>query len=348
MAENKSETVVGVKRDNDAPALLNDIPPRYEPLDQQPYDRDFGLRLATPGPETHGIKDICIVRKGLAVLIGDVEHDYAHSDLSESGDVVKFHFRYSGSSEIGAEGDELEPVDPMTFGVLIQPSGMKKIECFPAHQHEQSVTLLCDPPFLEEIISGTSLLMSTPLGRFLYGEQKDMYYWAVRMRPEMVSAVKSLFETNFTGRLQQLQIEAKTLELLCYTLDQLSKMWSGSGAYESPLRQRDIKRVAEICEILENDLSKAPTINELAKILSWNETQLMRVFRQAVGTTVHNYLHRARMEKACELLVNTEMSITRIAMSVGYEYSSNFTTAFRKHFGVTPKLLRAEGIPTVM
>ena len=40
----------------------------------------------------------------------------------------------------------------MTFGVLIQPSGMKKIECFPAHQHEQSVTLLCDPPFLADII----------------------------------------------------------------------------------------------------------------------------------------------------------------------------------------------------
>ena len=66
MAENKSETVVGVKRDNDAPALHNDIPPRYEPLDQQPYDRDFGLRLATPGPETHGIKDIYFVQTGSA------------------------------------------------------------------------------------------------------------------------------------------------------------------------------------------------------------------------------------------------------------------------------------------
>ncbi len=348
MADNKSETVVKARRENDAPALLNDIPPRYQPLDKQPYDSDFGLRLATPGPETHGIKDICIVRKGLAVLIGDVEHDYAHSDLSESGDVVKFHFRYRGSSEIGAEGDELEPVDPMTFGVLIQPSGMKKIECFPARQHEQSVTLLCDPPFLEEIISGASLLMSTPLENFLYSKQKDMYYWAVRMRPEMISAVKSLFETNYTGRLQQLHIEAKTLELLCYTLDQLSKLWPGSGAVETPLRQRDIKRVAEICEILENDLSEAPTISELAKTLSWNETQLMRVFRQAVGTTVHNYLHRARMEKACDLLANTEMTITQISMSVGYEYSSNFTTAFRKYFGVTPKLARAERIPTVM
>lgn len=340
MPDNKAETVVPINPESDASDMLPEIPPKYAPLDQQPYDRHFGLRLATPVPETHGTKDICMVRKGLAVLIGDVEHDYAHSDMSESDDVVKFHFRYSGSSEIGAEGGEMEPVDPMTFGVLIQPSGMKKIECFPAHQHEQSVTLLCEPPFLEEIISGTSLLKSTPLGQFLYGEQKDMYYCAVRMRPEMISAVKSLFETNYMGRLQQLQIEAKTLELLCYTLDQLSKMWTGAGTDKTPLRQRDIKRVAEICEILDNDLSKAPTISELAKTLSWNETQLMRVFRQAVGTTVHNYLHRERMEKACDLLANTEMTITQIAMSLGYEYSSNFTTAFRKHFGVTPRQVR--------
>ncbi len=348
MSENKAETVVPVKPGSDAPDLLPDIPPKYAPLDQQPYDRHFGLRLATPVPETHGIKDICMVRKGLAVLIGDVEHDYAHSDLSESDAVVKFHFRYSGSSEIGAEGGELEPVDPMTFGVLIQPSGMKKIECFPAHEHEQSVTLLCDPHFLEEIISGTSLLKSTPLGQFLYGEQKDMYYCAVRMRPEMISAVRSLFETNYTGRLQQLQIEAKTLELLCYTLDQLSKMWSSPGSDKIPLRQKDIRRVAEICEILENDLSTTHTINDLAKSLSWNETQLMRVFRQAAGTTVHNYQHRARMEKACELLANTELTITQIAMNVGYEYSSNFTTAFRKHFGVTPRQVRTGHTPIAL
>ena len=348
MPENKPESVVQINPRDTASELLPDIPPKYAPLDQQPYDRNFGLRLATPEPETHGIKDICMVRKGLAVLIGDVEHDYAHSDLSESGDVVKFHFRYSGSSEIGAEGGELEPVDPMTLGVLIQPSGMKKIECFPAHQHEQSVTLLCDPPFLEEIISGTALLMSSPLGQFLYGAQKDMYYCAVGMRPEMISAVKSLFEMNYTGRLRQLQIEAKTLELLCYTLDQLSKMWSGKGTEKTPLRQKDIKRVAEICEILDDDLSRAHTISDLAKALSWNETQLMRVFRQAVGTTVHNYLHRARMEKACELLANTEMTITQIAMNVGYEYSSNFTTAFRKYFGVTPKQVRSEQSQTVV
>lgn len=344
MNENMPELGVEPESDGAGPAVLSDIPPKYAPIDEQPYDRRFGLRLATPEPETHGIKDICMVRKGLAVLIGDVEHDYAHSDMSESGDVVKFHFRYSGSSEIGAEGGDLEPVDPMTFGVLIQPSSVKKIECFPASQHEQSVTLLCDPPFLEAIISGTSLLMSTPLEQFLYGSLKDMYYCAVAMRPEMISAVKSLFETNYTGRLRQLQIEAKTLELLCYTLDQLSKMWSDTGTEKAPLRQKDIKRVAEMCEILDNDLSKAHTINDLAKALSWNETQLMRVFRQAVGTTVHNYLHRARMEKACELLADTEMTITQIAMNVGYEYSSNFTTAFRKYFGVTPKQVRAERI----
>ena len=345
MSANKPETVVRHKRKNSAHALLTDIPPRYAPLDQQPYDSHFGLRVATPAPETHGIKDLCMVRKGLAVLIGDVEHDYAHSDLNESGDVVKFHFRYRGSSEIGAEGGELEPVDPMTFAVLIQPSSMKKIESFPAHQHEQSVTLLCDPPFLEEIISTTSLLISTPLGQFLCGEQKDMYHCALRMRPEMISAVKSLFEKNFTGRLRQLQIEAKTLELLCYTLDQLAKMWSGAGPDKIPLRQKDIRRVAEICEILDNDLSRTHTLSELAKALSWNETQLMCVFRQAVGTTVHNYLHRARMEQACNLLTNTEMTITQISLGVGYEYSSNFTTAFRKYFGVTPRQVRVERIP---
>lgn len=347
MSAHKAKPLAGGGAGDGAPEWLANIPPQYSPTDQQPYDRNFGLRLATPEPETHGIKDVCIVRDGLAVLIGSVQHDYDHSDLNELGEVVKFHFRYSGSSEIGAEGGELEPVAPMTFGVLIQPRGMKKIEHFPAQQQERSITLLCEPPFLEEIIAGTSLLRSTPLDRFLCGKERDMYYYAARMRPEMIAAVKALFETEYTGQLQQLHIEAKALDLLCCALEHLSRIWSRGETNNAPLRQRDIKRVAEICEVLENNLSDAPTINELAKALSWNETQLMRVFRQAVGATVHNYLHRARMERAYDLLANTETTIAQVAAEVGYDYSSNFTTAFKKYFGVTPKQVRIEKIPMV-
>jgi AraC-like DNA-binding protein len=46
------------------------------------------------------------------------------------------------------------------------------------------------------------------------------------------------------------------------------------------------------------------------------------------------------MEMAKGLLEKTDRSITEIAFDVGYEYSSNFTTAFKRHFGITPSTAR--------
>jgi len=66
----------------------------------------------------------------------------------------------------------------------------------------------------------------------------------------------------------------------------------------------------------------------------------MHLFKQQIGETIFNYLQRLKMEHAKHLLEKTEESITEIAFEVGYEYSSNFTTAFRRHFGVTPKTAR--------
>ena len=327
--------------------IVASIPPQYKLQEEQPYEKGFGFRIESTAPESHGHRDYCVVRDGLAVLIGDMEHDEAHSDANVGQDLVKFHFRYSGSSEVGEEGGERDAIDPMTFGVLIQPSGLKKVEYFPAAQHEQSVTLLCEPAFLEDIISGTSLALPAQIKQFLYGKSHDMYHCAVRMRPEMSTAVKTLFEMDYTGKLRQLQIEAKALDLLCHTLDQLSDMWGGAEEDGLTLRRKDLERIAEICDILDKNLSDSPTIPDLARALSWNETQLMRTFRQAVGMTVHNYLHRARMEHAHALLSSTDMSITQIAMDVGYEYASNFTTAFRRHFKLTPKQIRNQQLGTI-
>jgi AraC family transcriptional regulator len=50
----------------------------------------------------------------------------------------------------------------------------------------------------------------------------------------------------------------------------------------------------------------------------------------------HRYLVRRRLERAKVLLADTDRSVMEIAMAVGYLDTSSFTTAFRKHTGLTP------------
>jgi len=58
--------------------------------------------------------------------------------------------------------------------------------------------------------------------------------------------------------------------------------------------------------------------------------------------TVYEYRHRAAMDAAIKLLLESELPITQIAYEVGYQYSSNFSTAFRKEFGITPAAIRKQ------
>jgi AraC-like DNA-binding protein len=320
--------------------LEPDVPAQYTLNEEQPYAPDFGIRLAARDPQTRGYRDYCQIRPGFAALIGDMEHGSEHSDTRVGDDVVKFHFRYKGTSEIGAAGQDVLPVEPMTFGILIQPPEVEKVEHFFAKQHELSVTLMCNASFINDILQSASLPVPAPLKDFLNEKVTEIFYSAVRMRPEMTRAVKAIFESRYQGRLQQLHIEAQALDLLCQTLDLLSEMWGDKSQNAQPLRRRDLQRIADVCELLENNLSEPLTIRELARTVNWNETQLMRSFRQAVGMTVHNYLNRARMERARELLTATDLTVTQIAFEVGYEYASNFTTAFRRYFEHTPKQIR--------
>ena len=66
----------------------------------------------------------------------------------------------------------------------------------------------------------------------------------------------------------------------------------------------------------------------------------MAGFKRLYGQTIFDYCQSRRMEHARHLLEHTELSITEISFDVGYEYPSNFTTAFKRHFGVTPKVAR--------
>ncbi len=107
-----------------------------------------------------------------------------------------------------------------------------------------------------------------------------------------------------------------------------------------PLGKRDCERIDTVREILDRDYLDPPSITQLARQVAVNDAKLMQLFKQQVGETIFNYTQRLKMEHAKHMLEDTEESITEIAFDVGYEYSSNFTTAFKRHFGITPKAAR--------
>ncbi|MCG2783746.1 MAG: substrate-binding domain-containing protein [Anaerolineae bacterium] len=63
-------------------------------------------------------------------------------------------------------------------------------------------------------------------------------------------------------------------------------------------------------------------------------------FRQELGITPITYIRRYRIRQACELLRNTDQSITQVAMNVGFSDSAHFTRTFQREIGMTPRAYR--------
>ena len=67
----------------------------------------------------------------------------------------------------------------------------------------------------------------------------------------------------------------------------------------------------------------------------------IRRFKEAFGETPHQYVLTRRVERAQELLRNTDLSVTEICLEVGFQSLGSFSAAFHRVAGMTPTAYRA-------
>ena len=82
-------------------------------------------------------------------------------------------------------------------------------------------------------------------------------------------------------------------------------------------------------------------LEELAALAGLSVFQLDQRIRGLFGVTAGQYVLRARIERACDLLRHSRDPISEIALACGYADQASFTRQFRKSVGLTPSAYRA-------
>jgi AraC family transcriptional regulator len=103
------------------------------------------------------------------------------------------------------------------------------------------------------------------------------------------------------------------------------------------LSRGSIKRIREY--MLEH-LAETVSLNDLALVANMSKFHLVRRFKAATGTTPHQYLVALRMHAGADLLRSTQLPVKDVAARCGYRSASQFSTAVRRHHGVTPVDMR--------
>ena len=101
--------------------------------------------------------------------------------------------------------------------------------------------------------------------------------------------------------------------------------------------ENQIETIKKVHDYLTQNLSKRITIEELSKQFAMNPTTLKTVFKDVYGSSLAAHIKEHRMEKAAELLVQSQLPVNQIAQEVGYESQSKFSSVFKDFYKQTPK-----------
>lgn len=94
--------------------------------------------------------------------------------------------------------------------------------------------------------------------------------------------------------------------------------------------------LAKAIRIMEKAIEDQITPTDIAEELGISTRQLERLFGRYMHCSPKKYLIDLRLQKAQRLLVQTELSVTEIAMACGFNSSGHFSRVFRAEFGISP------------
>jgi AraC-like DNA-binding protein len=103
------------------------------------------------------------------------------------------------------------------------------------------------------------------------------------------------------------------------------------------LTPRALQRIREYIEAHLTDNIELGTLAVMAGLSKWH---FARAFKQSIGSPPHFYLIQRRLERAQELLAESDLSLAQIALKSGFSDQSHFSRRFRMFFGVTPRSFR--------
>jgi AraC-like DNA-binding protein len=204
---------------------------------------------------------------------------------------------------------------------------------FDKNKEFRILDLFFSPTLLEEIypyFDGLKQLVEESNGHIFPG----IPGWCL---PSMQEIIGQILHCPFDEPTRKFYFDLKVRELLLQMLDFSYK----SARYKVVYSPADSFRIHQARDILADYVDrKPPALKWLCKQVGLNQFKLKHGFRQYFHLNMFDWLFDRKMVRAKELLLTTDRPIKEIAALVGYPRTTNFTTAFRRKFGMTPGSLR--------
>lgn len=283
--------------------------------------------------------DIIFPRKNLPFYIGK----FYHTNFSE----LNIHTHDFIEIVYVCDGKGYHIYDGMTYPVSkgeLYIINSRTPHCFyPTDKTNSEHLVVYNLCFLPEFISNVNIhmpllveLTDIMLYKSLYPDE-IIYTPDLKLSGSMRTEIERLYEKMFLEFTSEGINYVEVLRLsLCELLLKIHRFYKlNHTAPDSAVIKYRHQLIPDCIEYLQKNYSKKITIEELSSNFFLSKSYLSSLFKKATGSGVVEYLQHIRIEKACELLTDTSLSITEICTQVGYTDYRFFNKSFKKITGLT-------------
>lgn len=153
---------------------------------------------------------------------------------------------------------------------------------------------------------------------------------------DIAEHIEEFTTSDLTGFMRYVFQEGKVYEILTHFLKQYADDAKEPNSRRI-LRQNTVDRIEEASNIIQEEMEVLGSILNIAKRVGLNQNTLQDGFNHLYKKSVNQYIKEIRMDKAKELMENTDLNITEITYKIGVNSRSYFSKLFKQKFGIPPK-----------
>ncbi|UBF28338.1 response regulator transcription factor [Kovacikia minuta CCNUW1] len=122
--------------------------------------------------------------------------------------------------------------------------------------------------------------------------------------------------------------------------EERSRFFSDTLKSEPPLGGLPLSKLRKVLSHIDANLNQDLSLETLGSSVGFTTYHFARLFKQSIGKSVHQYIIHRRIERAKQLLRETELEIAAIATECGFANSSHLALHFKRIVGISPKKFR--------
>ena len=157
---------------------------------------------------------------------------------------------------------------------------------------------------------------------------------------KLASLIKKLYKV-YTAR--DTGYEFGTMSLFYEIMDMLVKNYRLTEAHEKEIRHsRKLDTLSKITTYMREHYKEDLKLSDLAATFGYSDAYLSRMFQKYAKINYKTYLQDIRMAYAYRDLMNTDRTISQIALDNGFCSSRGFSGEFQKRYGILPSEMRKQ------